>query len=66
MRQFIIVIEKYTKNDGNQNINGSTSIHEKKKCTSSVGISEDLDSEVDNSLASGFGLVGALLPPNEK
>ena len=29
MRQFIIVIEKYTKNDGNQNINGSTSIHEK-------------------------------------
>ena len=30
MRQFIIVIEKYTKNDGNQNINGSTSIHENK------------------------------------
>ena len=30
MRQFIIVIEKYTKNDGNQNINGSTSIHEKR------------------------------------
>ena len=29
MRQFIIVIEKYTKNDGNQNINGSTSMHEK-------------------------------------
>ena len=38
----------------------------KEKCTSSVGISEDLDSDVDNSLASGFGLVGALLPPNEK
>ena len=29
MRQFIIVIEKYTKNDGNQNINGSTSLPEK-------------------------------------
>ena len=28
MRQFIIIIEKYTKNDGNQNINGSTSMHE--------------------------------------
>ena len=29
MRQFIIVIEKYTKNDDNQNINGFTKVHEK-------------------------------------
>ena len=28
MRQFIIVIEKYTKNDGNQNINGFNKVHE--------------------------------------
>ena len=29
MRQFIIVIEKYTKNYDNQNINGFTKVHEK-------------------------------------
>ena len=29
MRHFIIVIEKYTKNDDNQNINGFTKVHEK-------------------------------------
>ena len=29
MRHFIIVIEKYTKNDDNQNINGLTKGHEK-------------------------------------
>ena len=28
MRHFIIVIEKYTKNDDNQNINGLTKVHE--------------------------------------
>ena len=28
MRQFIIVIEKYTKNDGNQNFNGFNKVHE--------------------------------------
>ena len=29
MRHFIIVMEKYTKNDGNQNINGFNKVHEK-------------------------------------
>ena len=28
MRHFIIVIEKYTKNDGNQNFNGFNKVHE--------------------------------------
>ena len=28
MRHFIIVIEKYTKNDDNQNINGLNKVHE--------------------------------------
>ena len=29
LRHFIIVMEKYTKNDGNQNINGFNKVHEK-------------------------------------
>ena len=29
MRHFIIVMEKYTKNDDNQNFNGFTKVHEK-------------------------------------
>ena len=29
LRHFIIVMEKYTKNDGNQNFNGFNKVHEK-------------------------------------
>ena len=32
LRHFIIVMEKYTKNDGNQNINGFNKVHENRYC----------------------------------
>ena len=32
LRHFIIVMEKYTKNDGNQNFNGFNKVHENDFC----------------------------------
>ena len=36
LRHFIIVMEKYSKNDGNQNINGFNKVHEKNFTTDHV------------------------------
>ena len=33
LRHFIIVMEKYTKNDGNQNFNGFNKVHENNSVT---------------------------------
>ena len=41
MRHFIIVIEKYTKNDDNQNINGLTKGHEKTFLCTQLGSTYD-------------------------